>query len=286
MILQKEIRTFAEALNVPLDTIDKDYVLGHFLREMFKQSWAIDNFLFKGGTCLKKCYFEEYRFSEDIDATIINPDFVLTQKQIEDVCQAITKEIGIGFRILKFEKTVYNDLHVGWDIDICFWGANHLRNQAPKFGKDCHTKIWCEFRFYEKVIFPKEERALIHLFSDADEIAVKIPCYSIHEVLAEKMRSLIQRNRGEARDYFDLWYIKTHVGGIDWEVVKGAFLEKCIFKNIVFNDVSDLFKPERMKQVVITWDKRLSHQLQTSVDRKLVINELEDFFTELFEKKI
>ncbi len=39
MILQKEIRTFAEALNVPLDTIDKDYVLGHFLKEMFKQKW-------------------------------------------------------------------------------------------------------------------------------------------------------------------------------------------------------------------------------------------------------
>ena len=100
------------------------------------------------------------------------------------------------------------------------------------------------------------------------------------------MRSLIQRNRGEARDYFDLWYIKTHVRGIDWEVVKGAFLEKCIFKNIVFNDVSDLFKPERMKQVAITWDKRLSHQLQTPVDKELVINELEGFFTELFEKKL
>lgn len=79
MILQKEIRTFAEQLKVPPDTIDKDYVLGHFLREMFCQPWAKEHLLFKGGTCLKKCYFENYRFSEDIDATIIHPSFKLSK---------------------------------------------------------------------------------------------------------------------------------------------------------------------------------------------------------------
>lgn len=100
------------------------------------------------------------------------------------------------------------------------------------------------------------------------------------------MRALIQRNRGEARDYFDLWYIKTHTNEIDWQGVKEAFLKKCIFKNIIFDDVSDFFKPERMNQVAITWNKRLSHQLRTQVDRGMVMNELEVFFTELFEKKV
>ena len=52
MILQKEIRTIAERLKVPSDTVDKDYVLGHFLHELFKQHWAINNLLFKGGSCL------------------------------------------------------------------------------------------------------------------------------------------------------------------------------------------------------------------------------------------
>lgn len=223
MISQKEIRTIAEKLKVPSDTIDKDYVLGHFLNELFKQSWAINNLLFKGGTCLKKCYFKEYRFSEDIDATITNPSFVLTKKQIEVICSSITTKIGISFRILKFEKTLFKDQHIGWDIEICFWGANHSKNELPKFGKDCHTKIWCEFRFYETVLFPSENRKLIHLFSDADKIDISIPCYSLKEVLAEKMRSLIQRNRGEARDYFDLWHIKNNTPNINWEEVKIVF---------------------------------------------------------------
>ena len=282
MILQKEIRTIAERLKVPSNTVDKDYVLGHFLYELFKQPWAINNLLFKGGTCLKKCYFEEYRFSEDIDATIINAAFVLTKKQIQEVCNAITANIGIAFNILKFEKTLFRDEHVGWDIEICFWGANHGKNEVPTFGKDCHTKIWCEFRLYEKVIFEKEERKLLHLFSDAENVQLTIPCYSLHEVLAEKMRSLVQRNRGEARDYFDLWFIKNNVENIDWFAVKAAFLQKCAFKNIAFNTADDFFIPVRMKQVEINWEKRLNHQLPQKVDRIMVINELNDFFTGLF----
>jgi predicted nucleotidyltransferase component of viral defense system len=283
MILQKEIRSIAEKLKVPSDTIDKDYVLGHFLNELFRQNWAINNFLFKGGTCLKKCFFEEYRFSEDIDITIIDQNFELTRKQIDGICSTITQKTGIVFNILKFEKTLFKDVHVGWDIEICFWGANHGRNELPKFGKDCHTKIWCEFRMYEKVLFPKEDRALIHLFSDADPKPITIPCYSLQEVLAEKMRALLQRNRGETRDYFDLWYIKTHVKGINWEEVKIAFFEKCIFKNIEYNSVTDFFKPERMKQVEVTWDKRLNHQLPQKLDKNVVMEDLRLFFEDLFK---
>lgn len=284
MILQKEIRSIAEKLKIPSDTLDKDYVLGHFLNELFKQPWAINNLLFKGGTCLKKCYFENYRFSEDIDATIINPDFILTEKQIEDVCYKIEVNIGIIFKVLKFENILLNNQHIGWDIEICFWGANHRKTEVPKFRKDCHTKIWCEFRFYETVLFPKENRKLLHFFSDAHSVEVSIPCYSLQEVLAEKMRSLIQRNRGEARDFYDLWFIKNNINNIDWNAVKNAFLQKCSFKKISFNSVADFFEAERIKQVEVTWDKRLNHQLHKKVDRNMVINELKIFFTNLFNQ--
>lgn len=31
-----------------------------------------DTWVFKGGTCLKKCFFETYRFSEDLDFTVLD----------------------------------------------------------------------------------------------------------------------------------------------------------------------------------------------------------------------
>lgn len=133
------------------------------------------------------------------------------------------------------------------------------------------------------MIFEKEEKKLIHFFSDATSVETNIPCYSLHEVLSEKMRSLIQRNRGEARDYFDLWFIKNNVENIDWAIVKKGFLEKCAYKNVHFNSVQDFFNPDRLQQVAITWEKRLNHQLPQQVDREMVIQELNDFFTNLFK---
>ncbi len=282
MILQSEIRKQAESIGVPTDTVDKDYVLGHFINHLFAQAWAFENLVFKGGTCLKKCYFEQYRFSEDIDLTISNKDFLLQQAYILEICDAVTKETGIVFKLLKFQKCLHQDIEVGWDVEICFWGANHSRNDVPRFGSSCHSKIWCEFRNYEIVLSKVSLRPLFHHFSDANLVKTIVPCYDIHEVLAEKLRALIQRNRGEARDYFDIWHIWKNTEYIDWQGVKGMFHQKCAFKNIRFDSVEDFFKLNRVRQVNETWDQRLKHQLPYEIDRNLVLSDLNIFLTALF----
>lgn len=77
MILKKEIETKAEEQNIPKTTIDKDWVLGHFIDALFSIPECKENLIFKGGTCLRKCYISNYRFSEDLDFTCINPEFEL-----------------------------------------------------------------------------------------------------------------------------------------------------------------------------------------------------------------
>lgn len=78
MILQKEIIERSKEWKVPPDTVDKDYVLGHFLSVFFET--YKDDLIFKGGTCLRKCYIKNYRFSEDLDFTAREKDFVLEKK--------------------------------------------------------------------------------------------------------------------------------------------------------------------------------------------------------------
>jgi len=51
--------------------IEKDYVLGWLLWGIGSDPRLQDCWVFKGGTCLKKCYFETYRFSEDLDFTVL-----------------------------------------------------------------------------------------------------------------------------------------------------------------------------------------------------------------------
>ncbi len=53
--------------------VEKDYVLGWVLDGISNHREISSKWVFKGGTCLKKCYFETYRFSEDLDFTIIDP---------------------------------------------------------------------------------------------------------------------------------------------------------------------------------------------------------------------
>lgn len=69
MINRAEILGLANTLGLEARVIEKDYVLGWVLHGIaIGPSWV-----FKGGTCLKKCYFETYRFSEDLDFTIADP---------------------------------------------------------------------------------------------------------------------------------------------------------------------------------------------------------------------
>lgn len=80
MILQKEIIEIAEKSGVTKSTIDKDWVLGHFLNSFYGNEFNGKHFAFKGGTCLKKCHFNKYRFSEDLDFTLINPEIVVDKR--------------------------------------------------------------------------------------------------------------------------------------------------------------------------------------------------------------
>ena len=65
MILKKEIGQRSKEWGVPPDTVDKDWVLGHFLSIFHGWENHASQLVFKGGTCLRKCYFPDYRFSED-----------------------------------------------------------------------------------------------------------------------------------------------------------------------------------------------------------------------------
>ena len=70
MIDRGEILDLAGELDLRPDIVEKDYVLGWLLAGISRHPSLGSAWLFKGGTCLKKCYLETYRFSEDLDFTI------------------------------------------------------------------------------------------------------------------------------------------------------------------------------------------------------------------------
>lgn len=66
MIPLTEINNLAEEYKVPTETIEKDYIISWILT-CLANSDLLKKFTFYGGTAIKRIYFEEHRFSEDID---------------------------------------------------------------------------------------------------------------------------------------------------------------------------------------------------------------------------
>ncbi|MEO8009581.1 MAG: nucleotidyl transferase AbiEii/AbiGii toxin family protein [Betaproteobacteria bacterium] len=58
MIDRQEILEFAGEVGLDPNVVEKDYVLGWMLAGIAPHPQTRDTWVFKGGTCLKKCYFE------------------------------------------------------------------------------------------------------------------------------------------------------------------------------------------------------------------------------------
>jgi len=75
---EQSLRKLAGKYKIPLGTLEKDYALTNIL-SITADFPKLDRMVFKGGTALKKAYFEGFRFSEDLDFVCledVSDDFV------------------------------------------------------------------------------------------------------------------------------------------------------------------------------------------------------------------
>ncbi|WP_353616855.1 nucleotidyl transferase AbiEii/AbiGii toxin family protein [Cytophaga sp. FL35] len=108
--------------------------------------------MFKGGTCLRKCYFPDYRFSEDLDFTSTNPEFALDKKTLKEIARLITKCSEIPLHIQEISPLRFNEKLTGYKATIKFWGADHsqIRHHRYRIGgrpalksRSSCLKEWC-----------------------------------------------------------------------------------------------------------------------------------------------
>lgn len=287
MIRKKEIEQKAEMQQVPKSTIDKDWVLGHFIDAIFSVTECRDSLVFKGGTCLRKCYFPEYRFSEDLDFTSINPAFVLDRKLLTKIIDLITSRTEVPLFIHEITELRFNDQLTGYKAIVKFWGADHSSNQAPPTPDRWSTSVKIEIIRYELMVFPVEEREVFNPYSDSLSASpLIIPCYSLREVLAEKLRALIQRSYTAPRDFYDIWYLANNQLAIDWKEIKDAFHVKMNFKNLEFEGIHQMMNESNDKQVKAGWQNSLAHQIPGGIKQSYeeVKHELIELLNEIFNK--
>lgn len=72
MIKPGEIQQKARQVKVRDQQVEKDYVLSWIMKGVSQHDSLSKMIVFKGGTVLKKIYFEDYRYSEDLDFTLMD----------------------------------------------------------------------------------------------------------------------------------------------------------------------------------------------------------------------
>jgi len=287
MITKNEINRLAIEQKVRTTTIDKDWVLGHFLDAIYTVPECRENLVFKGGTCLKKCRFPNYRFSEDLDFTAINANFVFDMKMLKKIVALISERAEIPLYIQSLENLQFNNQLTGFRAKVKFWGADHSKNQQPPEPNRWQTSIKIEIILYEKMIFEPEVANIIHNYSDKlTENAQNIPIYSIYEVLSEKLRALIQRSYKAPRDYYDIWYLSRNIENIDWQKVVNGFNKKVKYKKIQYSGIEDLINKDN-KILKSAWKNSLEHQIEEGKlpEYETVYDDLKQLFVKIFKKQ-
>jgi len=246
LIKPGEIQKKAIAVGVRDQQIEKDYILSWILQGIAFHNELSKIIVFKGGTVLKKVYFEDYRFSEDLDFTLL--DNSISNKQIFDYFnesfQYVLEEANIPFEII--EKNEHTDGGINFYISYI----------GPLGGMGTNKRVKVDISRSEKLQFTAIDKAIVLIYSDQKEH--KLLCYSLEEILVEKMRSVMQRM--QARDFYDIWYL-TKVNGLEIDFCKNEFIRKCKSKGLNPSEFYNKLE-QRLPQYKARWQKSMKDQIK------------------------
>ena len=179
--------------------IERDYLLSWVLAGISAVPELRETLVFKGGTALKKCYFGDYRFSEDLDFSGLK-DVPTGDDLAEAIVQACDEARGLLDEYAQVEmhceRHVENNPHPGGQE------AFLIRARLPWHPRpDIPIKV--EITADEQIAWPVERRRVIHDYGEPLEAELQV--YSPTEVVAEKLQATRQQlarleNRGWMRN--------------------------------------------------------------------------------------
>lgn len=272
MIRKEEILEIANETGLAPSVVEKDYVLGWVLAGIFERPNLKDSWIFKGGTCLKKCYFETYRFSEDLDFTLkekghLNSDFLLME--FTGVSEWLYERTGIEIPSDRLKFDIYRNPRGGVSCE-----GKVYYNSFFASGKRSWPKVKLDLTADELLVIAHVERTVIHSYSDRPQEGIRISSYAYEEVFGEKVRALSER--GRPRDLYDVINLYRNDYLPSPPVLRDILKQKCGYKEIQFPTLERIHKHE--PELARNWDPMLRHQLPQLPDLSLYWSALPEFF--------
>lgn len=240
------------ARRIPESTIERDYCLAWLLCSMTGHPVLSEVLAFKGGTALRRMHFGEYRFSEDLDFTLIGGlELEGIFKAFGEVFEALHAESGIRFALSKDEPT------------------RHIRNDTFYFTYQgpllAEGSVKVDVTRGETVVFALERKPVLRTYDEFADLpeGKLLQVYAFQEIVVEKALAVTDGARREPRDLYDLWYILSEGHAPHPEELVDGLSRKLASRDGRAEDilVPRLEKVEKaLKQA---WEKRLSSQVMS-----------------------
>lgn len=236
MIDRQEIIERAGELSLRPEVVEKDYALGWVLAGISQDAEIGGSWIFKGGTCLKKVYFETYRFSEDLDFTLADAtqlDEAFLRRVFTEIADWIYEQTGIEIPAEQLRFELYSNQRGKASVQ------GRLYYRGPLTPRGSLPGIRLDLTADERIVQPPVLEEIDHPYSDAPAGGIYTRCYPYMEVFAEKIRAL--GDRGSPRDLYDVINLFRRDDAREQAVdVYETLREKCDFKSLEVPSLSSL----------------------------------------------
>lgn len=286
--LRIRLQEARKRIGLPWELLERDYLLSWVLAGITQTGILRDALVFKGGTALKKCYFGDYRFSEDLDFSAIGkvPSPEQMDSAMQEVCAAAVKLLDpfVPVEII-CERHVERDPHPGEQQ------AFDVRARFP-WHRTPHVHVMVEISVDETILRPTVRRYVIHDYGEPFDF--ELPVYSMEEIVAEKLRAILQHVRlleqrgwvrSRARDYYDLWRIlNDYRDHLDLSGFRGFLQQKCAIRDVTFTGPESFFPDALLATVEKTWKQWLGPLVPELPAYAVVISDLKKKTPEILKK--
>jgi len=269
MIALHEINRASETYGVPLETIEKDYMISWILA-CISRSPLVKDFAFYGGTAIKQIFFEDHRYSEDID--------LMSTKRFE--IDFLRQTLLGSFRWAK-EKA-----NLDFSIDSKRFLSEGTRTQifVSYSGFDeivgSPKEVRIDFALEMDTYGETEEGKVLENYSDLKGLVTKLQVHSLNTILTGKLGLLMSSTRKEPRDLFDVWFLLNRTPQFKFNLQK---VRKYFEQKYGFPPGMGVLRPHLHNRLYKErWETRLVKQIADPPSVDSVIRDVEARLEKIF----
>ncbi|HMR78289.1 MAG TPA: nucleotidyl transferase AbiEii/AbiGii toxin family protein [Polyangiaceae bacterium] len=226
MTSKGQITKIASNDGVDAKVVERDYVLAHVVALIAAQN-GDGAVIFKGGTSLRLLHFEDYRYSADLDFSVV--------KRGKDAARELITAALAGTH-----PDTITELEVVEDAILYKGPLGAQRSIKLDLADD-------------ELVVNTEDRPLLPRWTDTPPCNVL--AYTKLEITAEKLRCILQRR--QCRDFLDLSLL---LGQEDLDAVAELFRQKATHRGLDPAKFAERFE-RRVEEYKRQWDQELEQYL-------------------------